>query len=149
MRKLIWFPIMGTVLIGCAEKLTISNSSQNYIQMEPEELESLASIQVAQTANQIDEKTAFNLVWQLPLVQRKAREIQRLSKGTIRVAAIVYAYPVANDPYYKVRVFEGEPKHDNTIYWFRVLNTGEVIEVLDVIDNKYITLEEWRVQLKP
>ncbi|MFB2737126.1 hypothetical protein [Umezakia ovalisporum] len=64
MRKLIWFPIMGTVLIGCAEKLTISNSSQNYIQMEPEELESLASIQVAQTANQIDEKTAFNLVWQ-------------------------------------------------------------------------------------
>jgi hypothetical protein len=29
-----------------------------------------------------------------------------------------------------------------------VLNTGDVIEVLDVIDNKYISLEEWRAQLK-
>ncbi|MEA5514361.1 hypothetical protein [Nodularia sp. UHCC 0506] len=156
MTKLIWFPVVASaVIIGYADHLAISRKPKNYMEMALNssetvvELDEPTAINFSQTTSKIDEKTALDLVWQLPLVQRKAREIKYLSKGTIEVAAIVYDYPTPNDPYYKVRVFDGEPKHDTTIYWFRVLNTGDVIEVLDVIDNKYISLDEWREQLKP
>ncbi|TVP58109.1 MAG: hypothetical protein EA343_21910 [Nodularia sp. (in: Bacteria)] len=154
MTKLIWFPVVtSAVLIGFADHLAITQKPKTYMQMGLNSSKSSIelnqpAIKLSQTTSKIDEKTALDLVWQLPLVQLKAREIRQLSQGTIKVAAIVYDYPTPDNPYYKVRVFDGEPKHDTTIYWFRVLNTGEVIEVLDVIDNKYISLEEWREQLK-
>ncbi|GAX35961.1 hypothetical protein [Nodularia sp. NIES-3585] len=155
MTKLIWFPVVASaVLIGYADHLAISQRPKNYMQMSLKssekvaELDEATAIKLSQTTKKIDAKAAFDLVWQLPLVQRKAREIKQLSQGTIQVSAIVYDYPTPDDPYYKVRVFDGEPEHDTTIYWFRVLNTGDVIEVLDVIDNKYISLREWREQLK-
>ena len=143
------------MLIGYTDQLAISKNPQNSVETKPNFSESLAelepptSIQVSQTTREIDQKTALDLVWNIPLVKNKAREIKQLSHGAIEVEAIVYDYPQPNDPYYKVRVFEGEPKHDTTIYWFRVSNTGDVIEVLDVIDNKYISLEEWKEQLQP
>jgi hypothetical protein len=152
--KLIWFPVMASLLIGLPDKLAISQNPKNYLQIGLNssplfaELDQPTAVNVSQTTKEIDEKTAFNLVWKLPLVQRKAREIQRLSQGKIRVGAIVDGYPTPNNPYYTVRVFEDEPDHNTTIYWFRVLNTGDVIEALDVVDNKYISLEEWRAQLK-
>lgn len=150
MTKLIWFPVVASaVIIGYADQLAITRKPRNYTQMALNSSETVVELDELTLTSKIDEKAAFDLVWQLPLVQRKAKEIRYLSKGTIQVAAIVYDYPTPNDPYYKVRVFDGEPKHDTTLYWFRVLNTGDVIEVLDVIDNKYITLDEWREQLKP
>ncbi|WP_414552379.1 hypothetical protein [Anabaena sp. CCY 0017] len=149
MTKLIWFPVVASaVIIGYVDQLAISRKPRNYMQMALNSSETVVELDEPTVTSKIDEKAAFDLVWQLPLVQRKAKEIQYLSQGTIQVAAIVYDYPTPNDPYYKVRVFDGEPKHDTTIYWFRVLNTGDVIEVLDVIDNKYISLDEWREQLK-
>jgi hypothetical protein len=154
MKKLIWCPIMATLLIGFTDKLALSQKPQNYLQISLKasqsfvDLDAPTAVNVAQATKEIDEKTAFNLVWQLPQVQRKARIIPQLSQGTIKVDAIVDGYPTPDDPYYKVRVFEDEPDHNTTIYWFRVLNTGDVIEVLDVIENKYISLEEWRAQLK-
>ncbi len=149
MTKLIWFPVVASaVIIGYADQLAITRKPRNYTQMAFNSSETVVELDELTLTSKIDEKAAFDLVWQLPLVQRKAKEIRYLSKGTIQVAAIVYDYPTPNDPYYKVRVFDGEPKHDTTLYWFRVLNTGDVIEVLDVIDNKYITLDEWREQLK-
>jgi hypothetical protein len=104
-------------------------------------------VNIAQTTNKVDEAKAFNLVWNLPQVQRKARTIHRLSKGAIKVAAIVDALPTSDDPYYTVRVYENQPDHNSTIYWFRVSNTG-VIEALDVIENKYISLKEWQDQIR-
>jgi hypothetical protein len=148
------YPLMASLLIGVVSHLGSNqilqkdnqmgiNSSQLFVA-----LDKPTTLKVSQTTKEIDEKTAFNLVWKLPQVQSKAKEIQRLSKGSIKVAAIVYGSPTADEPYYKVRVFENEPNHDSTIYWFRVLSSDGGIQVLDVIENKYITLEEWKQQLK-
>jgi hypothetical protein len=153
-KKLIWCPMITAAIIGFTDNLAISQKPQNELQISYDlsaafaDLDQITAVTTFQNSNIIDEKTAFNLVWQLPQVQRKARIIEQLSKGTIKVSAIVDGYPTVDDPYYKVRVYEDEPDHNTTIYWFRVLNTGKVIEVLDVIDNRYISLEEWRAQLR-
>jgi hypothetical protein len=102
------------------------------------------AVQVAQATKAIDEKTAFNLVWQLPIVQRKAREIQRLSRGTIRVTAVLDSSPTDEQPYYIIRVVENHVKHVDTIYWFRVLHPSGNIEVLDLVENQFIPLNQWK-----
>ena len=94
--------------------------------------------------NRIDEKKAFNSVWNLPQVKRKAREIARLSRGSITVAAVVESSPTENTPFYIVKVFENHSdKTTNPVYWFRVSSSSGVIEPLDVVENKYIALEKW------
>jgi hypothetical protein len=154
MKRFIWFPVMASVLIGMGCQLAFSqNPQRDFIQQSLEsqslpELNTAKIVEVAEVTRELDEKTALNLVWKLPQVQRKAREIQRLSKGAIKVGAVVYGSPTPDEPYYKIRIFENQPDHDSTIYWFRVSSTSGVIEVLDVIENKYISLDEWQEQLK-
>ncbi|MBW4612566.1 MAG: hypothetical protein KME21_04675 [Desmonostoc vinosum HA7617-LM4] len=153
MKRLILAPIMVSLLISIAGLIAIAQSPRNYLQMGIKSsqlsarLDKPHAVKVAQTPREIGDKKALNLVWKLPQVQRKAREIQRLSRGTIKVAAIVDSSPTPSEPYYKVRVYEDEPDHNTTIYWFRVLNPSGVIEVLDILENKYISLEEWKEQL--
>jgi hypothetical protein len=145
---------MASLLLGVEYQLAFAQSLNSDFQTKIIQSQSLPKlitaniIEVAEVPKELDEKTALNLVWKLPQVQRKAREIQRLSKGTIKVGAIVDGSPTLNEPYYTIRIFEEQPDHDSTIYWFRVSSTNRVIEALDVIENKYISLEEWRQQLK-
>ncbi len=104
----------------------------------------LMAVKVAQIRNQLDEKTAQKLVWNLPQVKRKAKEIAQLSRGSIRLSAIVDSSPTLEAPYYQVRVVENHPNQSiDTIYWFRVSSPGGVIEVLDLIQNEYIPLSKW------
>jgi hypothetical protein len=92
----------------------------------------------------IDQQKAFNSVWNLPQVQRKAKEIENLSQGSIRVAAVVDSFPSTNAPFYIVRVFENHPdKTTSPVYWFRVSSSSGVIEPLDLVENEYIALEKW------
>jgi hypothetical protein len=154
MTKFICFPVMAFLLMGVGGQLAVSQSSNNDYQAKLvhsqliHKLNTASIVEVAEVTKELDEKTALNLVWKLPQVQRKAREIQRLSKGTIKVGAVVDGSPTPNEPYYTIRIFEEQPDHDSTIYWFRVSSVNRMIEVLDVIENKYISLEAWREQLK-
>jgi hypothetical protein len=103
-----------------------------------------ASAKTDKASRTIDEKKAFNLVWNLPQVQRKAREIERLSSGSIRVAANIDNSPTRDAPFYIVSVFEKHPdKTTSPVYWFRVSSYTGVIEPLDLVLNQYITLEKW------
>ncbi|QLE54745.1 hypothetical protein [Nostoc sp. TCL26-01] len=158
MKRIIWYPLMTTVLVGVAAHIAGASPITQIVQ-KPEKkelaysqllagIEETTKVNISSTTKEIDEKTALNLVWQLPQVQRKAREIKKLSRGTIKVAAIVDGLPTPEQPYYQVRIFEDEPDHNTTIYWFRVSKSSGVIEALDVIENKYISLEEWREQLR-
>lgn len=154
MTRLLWYPLMASLLLGVTSHSDINQIPQDHFEMELNtsqlfaNLEKFTTANLAQANREINEKTALNLVWKLPEVQRKAKEIERLSKGSIRVAAIVDASPTLDEPYYTVRVFEDEPDHNTTIYWFRVLSPSGKIQVLDILENKYITLEEWKEQLK-
>lgn len=154
MKIFICLPIIASLLMSVECQVALSQNSNSKLKQESIKSQTLSQLnianilEVAEATREIDEKTALNLVWKLPQVQRKAREIQRLSKGTIKVGAVVDGSPTPNEPYYTVRVFENQPDHDSTIYWFRVFNTSGLVEVLDVIENKYISLDEWRQQLK-
>ncbi|MBD2164838.1 hypothetical protein H6G04_10525 [Calothrix membranacea FACHB-236] len=101
-------------------------------------------IKIAQSPSIIDEKLAVDLVAKLPQVKRKAKEIQRLSRGTIRVATIIDSSPTPEAPYYTVRVVENHVDHVDTIYLFRVLNPSRVIQVYDILKDEYISLEVWK-----
>jgi len=159
MKRIIWYPLMSALLIGVhgqgisPASAGNTQSTAKQIHQEPVQPQFLArlhktnTVNVSQTTKEINEKTAYSLVWNLPQVQRKARTIQRLSRGAIKVDAIVDGLPTPDDPYYKVRVYEDQPDHNTTIYWFRVSKTG-VIEALDVIENQYISLEAWTQQLR-
>ncbi|BAY18690.1 hypothetical protein NIES2109_52970 [Nostoc sp. HK-01] len=154
MKRFIYLPIISSLLMSVGCQVALSQSS-NY-DVKPRlitaqtlsELKPANIVKVAEVSQQINEDTALNLVWKLPQVQRKAKEIERLSKGTIKLGAIVDGSPTPNEPYYKIRIFENQSDYDSTIYWFRVFNDSGLIEVLDVIENKYISLDEWREQLK-
>jgi len=154
MTRFICFPVMASLIVGVGCQLALAQGSNNDSQTKLIQSQSIPKlntaniVEVAEVTRELDEKTALNLVWKLPQVQRKAREIQRLSKGTIKVGAVVDGSPTPDDPYYTVRIFEDQPDHDSTIYWFRVSSGDRTIEVLDVIENKYISLEAWREQLK-
>ncbi len=106
------------------------------------------SAQVPQTARQtnqaIDEKSALNLVWQFPAVQRKVREITTRANGKVRVTAIVDSKPTAEAPYYTVRIAENHADYIRTIYWFRVLVPSGKIQVLDIIRDEYVPIEKWQ-----
>ncbi|QSJ20756.1 hypothetical protein JYQ62_12285 [Nostoc sp. UHCC 0702] len=141
---------MASLLVGVTSHTDITKiptvhfeSQVNSLQMFPE-LNNYTTANVAQASREIDEKTAFNLVWKLRQVQRKAREIERLSRGSIRVAAIVDGSPTPDEPYYTVRVFEKHPNENVTIYWFRVLHPSGTIQVLDLLKNEYVSLEKWK-----
>ncbi|WP_198161172.1 hypothetical protein [Anabaena sp. CA = ATCC 33047] len=155
MKQIIHYPLMTVVLIGVVGDTAIAQLDSRKTQKQQSALQQLAALEtntlvaVAQTTPKIDQKTALNLVWKLPLVQRKAREIQRLSQGKIKVSAIVDSVPTPTQPYYTVRIFEDDPNNYNyTIYWFRVSSSTGVIEALDIIENKYVALEEWRSQIR-
>lgn len=106
-----------------------------------------ASLVVAQ-ASKINAKTAQDAVWRLPEVQQKVREIQRLSKGKVRVGRMVEAEPTRSEPYYTVQVYENHPEHVATIYRFRVSSPGGMITVLDDISGEYMSLRQWRNSLR-
>jgi hypothetical protein len=150
MKRLVYSSLIASFFIVLAGHRTIAQSPTNRFQTGLNSakiftvLGETTTIKVSQATSKLDEEAAFNLVWKLPIVQRKAREIARLSKGTIRVAATVDSSPTPEEPYYTVRVFENHVDHIDTIYWFRVLSPSGEIQVLDLVLNEYISLKEWK-----
>ncbi|MBW4646031.1 MAG: hypothetical protein KME23_24070 [Goleter apudmare HA4340-LM2] len=150
MKLTTFYTLVASLLISLGGQSSTAQSPKNHHDMVIYNSEistglyNPSAVKVSQATNVIDEKTAFNLIWKLPIVQRKAREIERLSKGTIRVAAVLDSSPTEEEPYYIIRVVENHVKHVDTIYWFRVLNSNGNIEVLDLVENQYIALDKWK-----
>ncbi|AFY31101.1 hypothetical protein [Calothrix sp. PCC 7507] len=150
MKRTTLYPLIASLLIGLLGQSSTAQSPKNHNKMviknseQLAELYNLTVVKVAQATSVIDEKKAFNLIWKLPIVQRKAREIEQLSKGTIRVAAVIESSPTPDESYYTIRVVENHVKHVDTIFWFRVLTPSGNIEVLDLVENQYITLDKWK-----
>lgn len=140
-KRSLCYPFMASLLIGLTCHSTIAQSHSKHFQIRQKLPQ---TIKISQTTQGIDEKTALNLVWKLPQVQRKAREIERLSKGKIRVAAMVDSSPTPEAPYYTVQVYENHVDYIDTIYWFRVLSSSGDIQVLDIIQNEYVSLQKWK-----
>ncbi|MBD2431948.1 MULTISPECIES: hypothetical protein [Fischerella] len=140
-KRSLCYPFMASLLIGLTCNSTIAQNHSKHFQIKQKPPQ---TIKISQTTQGIDEKTALNLVWKLPQVQRKAREIERLSKGKIRVAAMVDGSPTPEAPYYTVQVYENHVDYIDTIYWFRVLSPSGDIQVLDIIQNEYVSLEKWK-----
>jgi hypothetical protein len=109
-----------------------------------DQTDNIKFVQASQSTPILDGNKALELVQNLPTVRRKAREIQRLSRGTIRVASVVDSSPTVDTPYYVVRVFENHSDQStSTIYWFRVLSPSGQIQALDLIQNEYIPVDKW------
>ncbi|RUR80185.1 hypothetical protein PCC6912_30450 [Chlorogloeopsis fritschii PCC 6912] len=137
-KKLVTYPFMAVSLMGLVNYSAIAQTHK------PQVPRVLSSSTISQPTQVIDEKTALNLVWKLPQVQRKAKTIERLSKGAIRVAAAVDRHPTLEEPYYTVQVFENHVEYTDTIYWFRVLSPSGDIQVLDILQGEYVSLEKWK-----
>jgi hypothetical protein len=146
-----YYPLIAAFLVAllghsAIEQNANKRTNMTFASTQPLEKSNKATaMKVVATENNLDEKKALDAVWKLPQVRRKAREIERLSRGTIRVAAAVDSSPTEDAPYYVVKVFENHPdKSTHTIYWFRVLNPSGVILALDIVQNQYISLEQWK-----
>ncbi|MBK1986310.1 hypothetical protein A0J48_001870 [Sphaerospermopsis aphanizomenoides BCCUSP55] len=145
-KEVNYYPLIASLILGVLGGYSsienIGHSEKNHSYQQLAYLS--AAAKTDKVATTIDEKKAFNLVWNLPQVQRKAREIERLSRGSIRVAAVVDSSPTPDTPFYVVRVFENHPdKTTIPVYWFRVSSSSGVIEPLDLVQNQYIALEKW------
>jgi hypothetical protein len=134
-EKVNYQPLMASFIVMLVGHSTIDQSFNN----PPEQV-----LIVSNPTTILDEKKALDLVWSLPKVQRKAREIQRLSRGSIRVSPRIDSYPTADEPYYVVSVIENHSDQTTSpIYWFRVLNPSGVVEALDLVQNQYISIDKW------
>jgi hypothetical protein len=152
-NKFNFYHLIASFFVGLLGGWAINYFYHNHHYQSFSDTSSLAEIQQPRVVNvayntgsivKVDEKTAFNSVWNLPQVQRKAREIERLSQGSIKVAATIDSYPTAQQPFYVVKVFENHPdKTTSPVYWFRVSSSTGVIEPLDLLQNQYIALEDW------
>jgi len=92
----------------------------------------------------INKQKAVKSVWNLPQVQRKAKEIKTLSQGAIDVGVVVSSYPKTSQPFYTVKVLENHPDSTTSpVYWFRVSSSNGAIQPLDLVSNKYTTLANW------
>ncbi|WP_225896427.1 hypothetical protein [Amazonocrinis nigriterrae] len=150
MTSLLWYSLMASLLVGVKSHADITQIPTNHFDIKlntsqlVSDLNNYTTANVVQDSKEIDEKTALNLVWKLRQVQRKAKEIERLSKGSIRVGAMVNGSPTPDEPYYTVQVFEKHPNENVTIYWFRVLNPSGSIQALDLLKNEYVSLDKWK-----
>jgi hypothetical protein len=153
-QQLTYYPLITLFITGVVGGYsTIENAgysqetttSQKLVYLRPIAKSSKATaVKGAKDIKTLDAKKAFNLVWNLPQVQRKSREIESLSKGSIRLAAVVDSLSTTDKPFYVVRVFENHPdKTTNPVYWFRVSSSSGVIEPLDLVENQYIALAKW------
>ncbi|WP_254449477.1 hypothetical protein [Anabaena sp. UHCC 0253] len=134
-EKVNYQPLMASFIVMLVGHSTIDQNFNN----PPEQV-----LIVSNSTTILDEKKALDLVWSLPKVQRKAREIQRLSRGSIRVSSRIDSYPTADEPYYVVSVIENHSDQTTSpIYWFRVSNPSGVVEALDLVQNQYISLDKW------
>ncbi|RAM49170.1 MAG: hypothetical protein C6Y22_22645 [Hapalosiphonaceae cyanobacterium JJU2] len=145
-KRSLCYPVTASLLIGLTCHSTIAQSHSKYFQTKHVQIGQKFSktVKITQGTQTLDEKTALNLVWKLPQVQRKAREIEKLSQGKIRVAAKIDSSPTPEAPYYTVQIYENHIDYIDTIYWFRVLNPSGDIQVLDIIQNDYVSLEAWK-----
>jgi hypothetical protein len=146
-KQLDYYPLIASFILGVvggySSIVSISHHQENQTHKRLAYLPTVAKTNKA--TKTIDATKAFNLVWNLPQVQRKAREIETLSKGSILVAAVVESFPTDNAPFYVVRVFENHPdKTTNPVYWFRVSSSSGVIEPLDLVENEYIAMKTWK-----
>ncbi|NET00978.1 MAG: hypothetical protein F6K62_02580 [Sphaerospermopsis sp. SIO1G2] len=122
----------------------VEKDAVNTVKISNLETTNVAAVAETSLEVNIDKQEAFDSVWNLPQVQRKAKEIKNLSRGQISVSAIVDDYPTANNPFYIVRVFENHPGETTSpVYWFRVSSSNGVVEPLDLVENEYIDMEEW------
>ncbi|MFQ4145883.1 hypothetical protein [Chlorogloeopsis sp. ULAP02] len=137
-KQLVTYPFMAISLMGLVNYSAIAQTHNHQVPRV------LSSSTISQAPKEIDEKTALNLVWKLPQVQSKAKTIERLSKGTIRVAAAIGSYPTPEEPYYTIQVFENHIDYTDTIYWFRVLSPSGDIQVLDILQGEYVSPEKWK-----
>ncbi|AFZ59112.1 hypothetical protein H6G54_16235 [Anabaena cylindrica FACHB-243] len=148
------YPLMGLLVTGVLGAYsTIENigygkeihTDQKLAYLTPPAKSNKATaVKTSNSIKTLDEKKAFNLVWNLPQVQRKAREIASLSRGSIKLAAVVESSPTTDTPFYVVSVFENHPdKTTSPVYWFRVSSSSGVVEPLDLVQNQYIALEKW------
>ncbi|HLO84720.1 MAG TPA: hypothetical protein VK203_06860 [Nostocaceae cyanobacterium] len=149
--KPLTYPLLASFLLVLVGHSDIAQSPKKQVSARLATSQAVAEtyqatlVNFTQTTRPLNEKIAQDLVWKLPQVQRKAREISRLSRGTIRLTAAVDSSPTLEEPYYTVRVLEIHPdKSTDTIYWFRVLSPTGVIEALDLVENQYISLDKWK-----
>ena len=96
------------------------------------------------TFTKLTEDIASDLIWQLPEVQQKAKEIADSSHNVVSVGVMVSELPTINQPYYTVQVSESHPDHIVTIWNFRVDGETSAISVQDVVTGDYISVSNWR-----
>ncbi len=149
-KKVTYYPLLASLVVVLLAHSTIDQGLKNQSHKTLAAVQLIAqvdnadSLQDSKSTPILDEKKALNLVQNLPQVRKKGQEIQKLSRGSIRVSSVVDSSPTADAPYYVVRVVENHSdKTTSTIYWFRVLSSSGVIEALDLINNQYISVEKW------
>lgn len=153
-KQLNYYPLIASLLVGFIAgysttdngNLSYNNDAYQALVYSPSssKTKEIAAVEVSYPEIKIDQQQAFNSVWNLPQVQRKAKEIEYLSKGAISVSATVDSSPTSDAPFYIVRVFENHPgKTTSPVYWFRVSSSSGLIEPLDLVKNQYISMEKW------
>lgn len=149
-KRFTYYHLIAIFVVGLCGGFGINNLNREYdyqkmlYSLSPEIANKTSVVKTSPSVIKIDEQKAFNLVWNLPQVQRKAKEIESLSQGGISVSAVVESHPSRDANFYIVRVFENHPdKTTSPVYWFRVSGSSGAIEPLDLVENKYIALEKW------
>lgn len=93
------------------------------------------------------EDQLIDQVWKLPEVQELSKKIEKESKGKRHLVGRISSQPSDDQEYYGVSVSEDNGQALATYFDFRIYPDGQLY-YYDVVQDKELTLKEWRAQKK-
>lgn len=145
--------LLGTLVSCGSEQTDEQTPEKEAIAVSPEKTESETKTDVKQPKKEThvkitsQEDQLIDQVWNLPEVQELSKKIEKESKGKRHLVGRISSEPSDDQEYYGVSVSEDNGQALATYFDFRIYPDGQVY-YYDVVQDKELTLKEWRAQKK-
>lgn len=94
------------------------------------------------------ERMILDTIVKLPECQKRAEYIEKHSKGKRHLSFVIYDKPSKDYPYYWVKAWEDNGLAYATHFNFYVYTDPLTIKYYDTVNDKVISLKQWRQQTK-
>lgn len=94
------------------------------------------------------EEKILNTIFKLPECKDRAAYIEKQTNGKRQLVIAVYGQPSKGNPYYWVKAWEDNGTSYATLFNFYVCPNPFSIKYYDTVNDKVMSLSEWRQQTK-
>lgn len=145
--------LLSVVLFSCGDNAEETPVPQQETEIPTEQAipdtEAKPSIPKPQNETHVEiskqEDQLVSLIWKLPEVQELETRIEKQSKGKRSLVGRISSKPSDDQEYYSVAISEDNGEALATYFEFHIY-PGNEIYFYDVVEDKELSLKEWRAQ---